>query len=196
MSISLNGEEVVLEDAVDDIFGSLQEFLTNLGKNADLVCACDHPLYKRLEKADSVIDDIKSMGCLFKDLKTVVKQVCKPEDADEKQAMKDFIDMNASDTNDEPMGTTREKLQHVLNFMHCNMRELCMCIDQDADYDIMLAKSKEINENINTMGDLFKDMKADMKQKCKPMTPDERKILTAYTDERLEKQMRKTAITD
>ena len=123
------------------------------------------------------------MGKLFKDLKVVMKQVCKPEDDDEKQFAKDFADRVGMDVEKpEATGNLFEQLQRCLNYMHCNMRELCMCIDQDSDYEIMLEKSDEINANIGEMDVLFKQLRSNLKLKCKPTTPEDKIALKEFTE--------------
>ena len=62
------------------------------------------------------------------------------------------------------------------------MRELCMMIDQDADYGLMLDKSAEIQALICKMLGLFKILKAEIKQSIKPKTAEDKIILKEFLD--------------
>ncbi len=55
-------------------------------------------------------------------------------------------------------------LQDTLNHLHCYVRELGMLPEQDSDYMVGLDKVLQINDGIDDMTDLFKELKSVSKQ--------------------------------
>jgi hypothetical protein len=80
-----------------------------------------------------------------------------------------------------------------LNHMHVFTREICMMLDQDSDYIEGVKKSDQINDNIDGMNDLFRELKSVVKQiSVKPENQEEKDLLKAHLAQRkLEKQMEK-----
>ena len=94
MSISMNGAEVNLEQAIDDTFKSLQSHLNscqcglrNLG-----MCNERNDIFEVSHKyCMDIDDDVSEMLLLFKDLKSIMKQVkLKPESPEEVEWLRNF----------------------------------------------------------------------------------------------------------
>ena len=94
MSISLNGQEIMLEEAVDETFKDLQAFLNNTQCDLRNLASCDerNETFEVSHSYCTKIDDnISEMNELFKSLKSIVKQIkMKPETDEDKQFVKDF----------------------------------------------------------------------------------------------------------
>ena len=92
MSVSINGQEVVLETALDKTFADLQKVLNNLHSDTRECCMVldqDCDFETMVGKGDEVNDGIDEMSGLFKDLKSIIKQVMlKPEGQEEKKWLK------------------------------------------------------------------------------------------------------------
>jgi hypothetical protein len=92
MSISINGEEVVLETALDKTFSDLQTALNGLHCNTRECCMIldqDNDFETMVGKGDDVNNGIDEMMLLFKDLKSIIKQVMlKPDGQEEKDWLK------------------------------------------------------------------------------------------------------------
>ena len=55
-------------------------------------------------------------------------------------------------------------LQGFMNGLHCHVRELAAMSEQDDDFMVALAKGLVINDTIDNMSDLFKELKSVVKQ--------------------------------
>jgi gas vesicle protein len=55
-------------------------------------------------------------------------------------------------------------LQGFMNGLHCHVRELAGMSEQDDDFMVSLAKGLVINDTIDNMQDLFKELKSVVKQ--------------------------------
>ena len=87
ISVSINGEEMDLETAINDVFVGIQRHLnesqTSLRTLAMLIEKDDIEFRESVAYSDKIDDDIDQMMLLFKSLKSVVKQIiCKPESED------------------------------------------------------------------------------------------------------------------
>jgi len=95
MSVSINGQEIVLESALDDVFKNIQIALNSTHCNTREACMIldqDASFKDMVLKGDEVIDTIDEIGFLFKDLKSIIKQVMlKPQDDEEKTWLKSHI---------------------------------------------------------------------------------------------------------
>jgi methyl coenzyme M reductase subunit D len=96
MSVSVFGEEVVLETALDDIFIKIQASLNDAHSEIRTMCMDldredDFKIsYEHHIKVEDYVDDLTK---LFKELKSVSKQILgKPEDPEDKLWLKDKID--------------------------------------------------------------------------------------------------------
>jgi hypothetical protein len=56
------------------------------------------------------------------------------------------------------------ELQGFMNHLHCYTRELAMGEDRNEEYEVGLKQVLVIEDTINSMGDLFKELKAVVKQ--------------------------------
>jgi hypothetical protein len=94
MSISMHGEETNLVEAIDVVFRDLQHHLNSSQCNLRNLAQCN-------ERSDefevshryccSIDDDVSEMLMLFKDLKSIVKQIkLKPESPEEKTWLEEF----------------------------------------------------------------------------------------------------------
>ena len=94
MSISLNGEEIMLEEAVDETFKNLQAFLNSTQCDLRNLASCDerNETFEVSHSYCTKIDDnISEMNELFKSLKSIVKQIkMVPKTDEDKQFVKDF----------------------------------------------------------------------------------------------------------
>jgi hypothetical protein len=95
MSVSYCGSEIGLDEALDQCFLGLQQNLNNahvfireMVMGVDRNESYEHMLRKTLE----INDEIDSMTDLFKELKSVTKQVLGTPQASEKAAMKKIVD--------------------------------------------------------------------------------------------------------
>ena len=95
MSVSINGQEVILESALDNVFKSIQGALNSTHcstREACMILDQDASFKDMVLKGDEVIDTIDEIGFLFKDLKSIIKQVMlKPQDDEEKTWLKSHI---------------------------------------------------------------------------------------------------------
>lgn len=99
MSVSYNGSEVTLDEALDDVFTTLQQnindchvYVRSLAMFADR----NDEYEIGLKTVLSIHDEIDSMMNLFKELKSVTKQVLGNPPASEKAAMKKITDDHAA----------------------------------------------------------------------------------------------------
>ena len=96
MSVSINGQEVILESALDNVFKSIQGALNSTHcstREACMILDQDNDFKTMVLKGDEVIDNIDEIGSLFKDLKSIIKQVMlKPDGAEEKDWLKSHVD--------------------------------------------------------------------------------------------------------
>ena len=94
-SVSFQGNEIPLADALDEVFTELQGFLNSLHcYTRDLAIMKDRNEDYEVELKQVLVigDTIESMSDLFKDLKLVAKQVIGPPPKDQKEAMKTIVD--------------------------------------------------------------------------------------------------------
>ena len=95
MSVSINGQEIVLESALDDVFKNIQIVLNNTHcstRECAMILDQDASFKDMVLKGDDIIDNIDEMTSLFKDLKSIIKQVIlKPEGAEEKDWLKSHV---------------------------------------------------------------------------------------------------------
>ena len=93
-SISLNGEMIDLEVAVDETFKNLQGYLNNTQCDLRCLASCDerNETFEVSHSFCTKIDDnISEMNELFKSLKSIVKQIkMVPKTDEDKQFVKDF----------------------------------------------------------------------------------------------------------
>ena len=74
-----------------------------------------------------------------------------------------------------------QKLQMTLNSMQCSVRTLAMLTDQDADFQEAVKYGDEIEDFIDNMFWLFKDLKNVNSQiMLHPDTPEEKEFLKAH----------------
>jgi len=96
MSVSINGQEVILESALDNVFKNIQGALNSTHCSTRECCMIldqDSDFKTMVLKGDEIIDNIDEMASLFKDLKSIIKQVIlKPQDDEEKGWLKQHID--------------------------------------------------------------------------------------------------------
>ena len=96
MSVSINGQEMMLETALDDTFKQLQSTLNGLHCSTRECCMVldqDASFEDMVEKGDEISDGIDMMLVIFKELRTIIKQVMlKPETDEEKQWLKTHIE--------------------------------------------------------------------------------------------------------
>jgi len=93
MSVSMHGEEVSLEDAVNDCFKSIQTHINNTQNNiCGLATADDRGDFRYSYELQCKINySLAEMLILFKDLKSIVKQIkLKPETDEDKEWMTSF----------------------------------------------------------------------------------------------------------
>ena len=94
ISVSINGqEEVPLDDAINSTFTSLQKHLNesqnNLRMLGTLLERDDLEFRDGVNYSDKIDDDVDSMVALFKDLKSVVKQIVgRPSEEQDKEWMR------------------------------------------------------------------------------------------------------------
>jgi hypothetical protein len=82
-----------------------------------------------------------------------------------------------------------KKLQTFLNSLQCSLRTLCMLIDQDGDYQEAVRLNDELEDGVEGMDHLFKDLKNITSQvMIKPETPEEKEFLKAHKLERKAKK--------
>ena len=87
VSVSINGQEIPLDDAINQTFSGIQRHLNesqnNLRMLGTLLERDDLEFRDGVNYSDKIDDDIDSMVALFKDLKSVVKQIVgKPTEED------------------------------------------------------------------------------------------------------------------
>ena len=91
-SVSIRGEEVDLEQGIDQVFKDLQQNLNLCQCSLRSLCMCDDrgDSFQESHKYTTEIDDnISEMLLLFKDLKSICKQVkMVPKTDEEKQFVK------------------------------------------------------------------------------------------------------------
>jgi hypothetical protein len=82
-----------------------------------------------------------------------------------------------------------KKLQTFLNSLQCSLRTLCMLIDQDGDYQEAVRLNDELEDGVEGMDHLFKDLKNITSQvMIKPETPEEKEFLKSHKLERKTKK--------
>ena len=95
MSVSYCGSEVSLESAVDSCFKSLQKHLNNSQcslRSLAMLVDQDNDFKSAVRLGYEITEDVNGMQALFKELKSLVRQITpKPESDEEKQWAKDFI---------------------------------------------------------------------------------------------------------
>ena len=93
MSVSMHGEEVSLEDAVNDCFKSIQGHLNNTQNNiCGLATADERGDFRYSYELQCKINySLAEMLLLFRDLKSIVKQIkLKPETDEDREWMSSF----------------------------------------------------------------------------------------------------------
>ena len=94
MSVSYNGSEMPLSDALDECFTELQGFMNSTHcyvRELGAMGEQDNDYEEGLKKVLVIGDTIDSMSNLFKELKSVTKQVLGTPPKDEKEKMKKII---------------------------------------------------------------------------------------------------------
>jgi hypothetical protein len=95
-SIMLNGDEMDLSDAIDQVFKGLQSHLNDSQsslRQLAILSEQDGDFKVAVELSDEINLDIDGMMALFKDLKSVCKQIVgKPISDEEKNWMKQHIE--------------------------------------------------------------------------------------------------------
>ena len=82
-----------------------------------------------------------------------------------------------------------KELQTFLNTLQCSLRSLAMLTEQDGNYPEAVQYSDEIEDGIDGMQHLFKDLKDITSQvMVKPETVDEREYLKKHKAERKQKK--------
>jgi hypothetical protein len=118
MSISLNGEMIDLEVAVDETFKNLQECLNNTQCDLRNLASIDerNETFEVSHSYCTKIDDnISEMNELFKSLKSIVKQIkMKPETDEDKQFVKDFEFKRREEKNEQKRLAEIEKEQQKM----------------------------------------------------------------------------------
>lgn len=96
ISVSINGEDVILEKAIDDVYKKLQQSLNDSQCVLRSLCSLldqDQDFETSCKYAYEIEDHTNGMNELFKDLKSIVKQVkVKPENDQEKEWLKSFLE--------------------------------------------------------------------------------------------------------
>ena len=94
MSVSMHGDEVNLVEAIDTVFRDLQQHLNSSQCNLRNLAQCgerNDEFEVSHKYCCSIDDDLSEMLLLFKDLKSIVKQIkLKPESDEEKEWLKQF----------------------------------------------------------------------------------------------------------
>ena len=94
MSISMHGDDVNLVEAVDTVFRDLQQHLNSSQCNLRNLAQCgerNDEFQVSHKYCCSIDDDLSEMLLLFKDLKSIVKQIkLKPESPEEVEWLKEF----------------------------------------------------------------------------------------------------------
>jgi len=95
ISVVLNGEEILIEKAIDDTFTGIQRYINNSQCSLRTLCQLidqDGDFKTSLELTDDIIDDIDGMMALFKDLKKILKVIkIRPENDDEKKILEQHL---------------------------------------------------------------------------------------------------------
>ena len=100
MSVSFRGEEVELEKAVDKVFLDLQQNLNCSHSDMRSILMSDEQDAEYSTVVDLCLhihNNIDGMVVLFKDLQSLLKQVSKPQDAEEKECYKAKMDKYKED---------------------------------------------------------------------------------------------------
>ena len=93
MSVSIHGEEVNLEDAVNDCFKSIQGHLNNTQNHiCSLATADDRGDFRYSYELQCKINfNLAEMMILFRDLKSIVKQIkLKPETDEDREWIQSY----------------------------------------------------------------------------------------------------------
>ena len=94
ISISIHGEDVNLIEAIDTVFRDLQQHLNSSQCNLRNLAQCgerNDEFQVSHKYCCSIDDDLSEMLLLFKDLKSIVKQIkLKPESPEEVEWLKEF----------------------------------------------------------------------------------------------------------
>jgi len=90
ISVSINGQEVLLDDAINQTFMSLQRHLNesqnNLRMLGTLLERDDLEFRDGVNYSDKIDDDVDEMVALFKDLKKITKQLIgRPSEEQDKE---------------------------------------------------------------------------------------------------------------
>jgi hypothetical protein len=96
ISVSINGYEIPVDIAIDDTFKGIQRSVNDSQctlRSLIQLIEQDKDYKTSLEYSFEILDHIDTMNMLFKDLKTIVKQVqIKPQDNEEKEILKQFME--------------------------------------------------------------------------------------------------------
>ena len=96
MSVSVFGEEVILEKAIDDIFIKIQDNINNTHCSVRNMCMDlerDNDFKISYEHHDTICTYVDDLAMLFKELKSVSSQVLgKPDTTEDKQWLKEKIE--------------------------------------------------------------------------------------------------------
>ena len=95
MSVSYQGNEIPLHEALDECFTELQGHLNHLHsytRELAMMPEQDSEYEVELKQVLIIHDTIDDMSCLFSELKSVVKQVIGKPPAEIKDAMKKLMD--------------------------------------------------------------------------------------------------------
>ena len=94
MSVSISGEEIPLEKALDDVFKNLQENLNGTHCSFREYCMLldrDEEFEYLYEQNYELFNHVDEFNNLMKELKSIIKQIApKPEDDTEKEWVKQF----------------------------------------------------------------------------------------------------------
>ena len=94
ISISIHGEDVNLIEAIDTVFRDLQQHINSSQCNLRNLAQCgerNDEFQVSHKYCCSIDDDLSEMLLLFKDLKSIVKQIkLKPESPEEVEWLKEF----------------------------------------------------------------------------------------------------------
>jgi len=85
-------------------------------------------------------------------------------------------------------------IQTFLNDTECTLRTLAMLCDQDGDYKTCLEYNDHVEDSIDGMNDLFKELKSIMSQvSLKPQDAEEKEIYKKHKEERKAKKLEEKA---
>ena len=91
---------------------------------------------------------------------------------------------------EQAIDTVYKDLQNSLNFCHCSTRELNMMAEKDdTEFQVIMKNAFAIDDFIDEMSDLFKELKLVVKQVVgKPQNDDEKEWLKKQKESRKEKK--------